>query len=88
MAPATAMTDDALDELLAPVALYPDALLVQILAASSHPQEVMDGGNWLIANPELKGDALQSQATQAGFGPSLLALMQFPTVIVIMFQEF
>lgn len=47
-APPEAMTPAALEELLAPIALYPDALLGPLLTAATHPQEVMDGGNYLL----------------------------------------
>ena len=85
---ASAMEPAKLDELLAPIALYPDALLGQILAAAAYPQEVMDGGNWLVQHTDLKGQALQDEATRAGFGPSLQALVQFPTVLDMMCSNF
>ena len=83
-----AMAPAALDELLAPVALYPDALLAQVLAAAANPQEVMDGGNWLLQNTNLQGQALQDAAKQAGFGPPMQALVMFPTVVDMMCQNF
>src|SRR5262245_50211946 len=49
---------DAIEELVAPIALYPDPLVAQILAASVNAQEVLDAGNWLLDNQNLKGDAL------------------------------
>src|SRR5688572_21767716 len=57
-------TPDALEELLAPIALYPDQLLGQILAASINSQEVLDAGNWLIQNErsEEHTSELQSQS--------------------------
>src|SRR5688572_5061616 len=57
-------TPDALEELLAPIALYPDQLLAQILAASINSQEVLDAGNWLIENErsEEHTSELQSQS--------------------------
>ena len=48
-------TPEALEELLAPIALYPDPVLSQVLIASTNPQEVLDAGNWLIANESLQG---------------------------------
>jgi hypothetical protein len=90
--PAPAVTQaswapDALEELLAPIALYPDVLLSQILAASVNSQEVLDAGNWLLQHEALSGDALDSAAQQAGFGPSMLALIHFPTVVDMMCQQ-
>ena len=46
-------TAEALEELLAPIALYPDPVLSQVLIAATNPQEVLDAGNWLIANESL-----------------------------------
>ena len=50
-----------------------DALLGQILMASVNSQEVLDGGNWLLENENLTGDALDMAAEQAGFGPAMCA---------------
>ncbi|HEY6644268.1 DUF3300 domain-containing protein [Povalibacter sp.] len=90
--PAAAVTQaswapDALEELLAPIALYPDALLSQILAASVNSQEVLDGGNWLLQNENHKGDELDRAAEKAGFGPAMRALLQFPSVVDMMCQQ-
>ena len=82
-----AMTPAALEELLAPIALYPDSLLGVLLSSATHPQEVMDGGNWLLQQ-KATGDALDAEAQQAGFGPSVRALLQFPTVVDMMCQNF
>jgi hypothetical protein len=90
--PAPAVTQaswapDVLEELVAPIALYPDQLLGQILAASVNPQEVLDGGSWLPQNVKLKGATLDSAAQKAGFGPAMRALMTFPTVVDMMCQQ-
>ena len=77
----------SLDDLVAPVALYPDQLLAQVLTASTNPQEVLDGGNWIIQNQSLKGDALTNAAKAAGFGPSMQYLISFPQVVDNMCQE-
>ena len=82
-----AMTPAALEELLAPIALYPDSLLGVLLSSATHPQEVMDGGNWLLQQ-KATGVALDAEAQQAGFGPSVRALLQFPTVVDMMCQNF
>ena len=84
---ASATTPDQLDKLLAPVALYPDALLMQVLAASINSQEVLDGGNWLLQNKSLEGDQLDSAAKAAGFGPAMMALFHFPQVVDMMCSE-
>jgi hypothetical protein len=80
-------TPEALEELLAPIALYPDPVLSQVLIASTNPQEVLDAGNWLIANEGLKGKALDDGAAQAGFTPPIRALVQFPQTIDMMCME-
>jgi uncharacterized protein DUF3300 len=73
-----------LDHLLAPIALYPDPLLMQVLAASVSEQEVMDGGNWLLQNKSLEGAQLDAAAKNAGFGPAMSALLHFPDVVDLM----
>ncbi len=77
----------SVDDLVAPIALYPDQLLAQILTASTNSQEVLDGGNWLLQNQNLKGDALTNAATKAGFSPSMQYLMSFPQVVDNMCQQ-
>jgi hypothetical protein len=84
------LTADGLDELLAPVALYPDPVLAVLLQASVIPQEVMDGGNWLALdqNQNLKEAALDQASKQAGFTPVMQALLHYPTVVDLMCQQF
>ena len=86
-AEASAWTPAALDELLAPIALYPEPVLAQVLTASTNSQEVLDAGNWLIDNEALKGDALTKAASEKGFSPAVQALVQFPTVVDMMCRE-
>ena len=76
-----------MEELLAPVALYPDPVLMQLLTAAGNPQEVLDAGNWLLQNESLKGDALDQAATKIGFTPPARALLQFPATLDMMCQE-
>ena len=90
--PAPAVTQaswapDELEKLVAPIALYPDQLVGQILTASVNSQEVLDGGNWLLQNETLKGDALDAAAQKAGLGPAMRALVQFPDVVDMMCQQ-
>jgi hypothetical protein len=77
----------SIDDLVAPIALYPDQLLGQMLAVSTNPQEVLDVGNWLLQNQNLQGDALTSAAKQAGFSPSAQYLAAFPQVVDQMCQQ-
>src|ERR1700733_5236387 len=85
--PATPAAPMSVDDLVAPIALYPDQLLAQILTASTNAQEVLDGGNWLLQNQNLKGDALTDAAKQAGFSPPVQYLMSFPQVVDNMCQQ-
>ena len=80
-ADSTTWTPEALEDLLAPVALYPDPVLAQVLVASTNPQEVLDSGNWLVANPNLKGKPLDEAAEKAGFTLTMRSVMQFPEVV-------
>jgi hypothetical protein len=80
-------TPDQLDELLAPVALYPDALLAQICAASTDPQQILDADNWLHQNSGLSGQALTDAAQRQGFDPAFVALINFPQVLDMMAQN-
>ncbi len=80
-------TPDQLDQLLAPVALYPDALLAQICAASTDPQQILDVDNWLHQNSGLIGQALTDAAQRQGFDPAFVALINFPQVLDMMAQN-
>jgi hypothetical protein len=86
-APLETYSPEALESLLAPVALYPDPVLAQVLATSTNPQEVLDAGNWLLQNADLTGEDLQAAATSVGFTPPMVALVQFPTVVDMMCVE-
>ncbi|MCH7373621.1 DUF3300 domain-containing protein [Aeromonas sp. MR16] len=81
---ASKYTPEALETLLAPVALYPDAVLAQVLASATNPQEVLDAGNWLVAHPNLKGKELTAAIAPLGFTPPTMSLMHFPTVMDMM----
>ena len=80
-------TPEALEELLAPIALYPDPVLSQMLIAATNPQEVLDAGNWLLQNTSLKGSALDDAAAAVGFTPPVRALVQFPETVDMMCLE-
>ena len=74
-------TPEEMEALLAPIALYPDPVLSQVLLASTNPQEVLDAGNWLVGNPDLKDKALDQAAEKAGFTPPMRAIMQFRQIV-------
>ena len=77
-------TPKDLDSALAPIALYPDSLLAQILMCAQDPGSVAKLDEWLKANAALKGTALQDAAVVAGFEPSFVALAIFPQVVASM----
>lgn len=80
-------TPDQLDQLLAPIALYPDALVAQICAASTDPQQILDADAWLGQNLSLTGQARTDAAQAQNFDPAFIALMNFPQVLDMMAQH-
>jgi hypothetical protein len=73
-----------LDQMLAPIALYPDALLSQILLAAAYPLEVADAARWARARPDLSGDEAIRAAEGEDWDPSVKSLLAFPQVLVRM----
>jgi hypothetical protein len=80
-------SDTALDTLTGPIALYPDALVSQILEASKDVAAVQKFAGWLKANSALKGTALQDAAQKAGFAAPYIALAPFPQVVQMMVEK-
>ena len=76
-----------MDKLLAPIALYPDALLAQVLACAASPQQVTEVNNWLKQNSQLQGTGLQEAAETAGFDASFIAMVLFPDVLALLEQN-
>src|SRR5258705_6614375 len=70
-----------LEQLVAPIALYPDALLTQILMASTYPLEIVQADRWVAKNPDLKGTELEEALKTQDWDPSVEALCGFPTVL-------
>ncbi|MGB7310083.1 MAG: DUF3300 domain-containing protein [Candidatus Acidiferrales bacterium] len=77
----TQQTPEQLQQLVAPIALYPDSLVAQILAASTFPEQVVEADRWVQAHPDLKGDDLGKAVDQQDWDPSVKALTAFPTVL-------
>ena len=75
------LPNDQLDSLVAPIALYPDPLLAQVLAASTYPLEIVQLQQWMAKNPDLKGDALTTAVEKQSWDPSVQALAGLPDVI-------
>jgi hypothetical protein len=76
-----AWSPDQLANLVAPIALYPDQLLSQILVASTYPLELVEAQQWLQQNRNLQGQQLVDAARQQNWDPSIQALVVFPDVI-------
>jgi len=72
---------DQLDSLVAPIALYPDPLLAQTLAASTYPLELIQLQQWLLKNPELKDKALADAVAKQPWDPSIQAMAGLPDVV-------
>src|ERR1035441_6987326 len=79
--PRAQQTPEQLQRLVAPIALYPDSLVAQVLAASTFPDEVVEADRWAQAHPDLKGDALGQAVDQQPWDPSVKALTAFPSVL-------
>ena len=81
-APAAApYTQGELEQMLAPIALYPDALLSQMLMASTYPLEIVEAARWRKENASLQGDALQSALESQPWDASVKSLTAFPDVL-------
>jgi uncharacterized membrane protein YgcG len=78
------MTADQLQQLVAPIALYPDALVAQILAASTYPTEVVEAQRWMQQHSILQGTELASEVDKQFWDPSVKALTQFASVLAMM----
>src|SRR5256714_464640 len=82
-----AATQQELDQMLAPIALYPDSLLSQILMASTYPLEVVEAARWSRANPGLKGEEAVNAVEQRDWDVSVKSLAAFPQVLAMMDQQ-
>src|SRR6478609_6914087 len=70
-----------LDQILAPIALYPDSLLSQILMAAGYPLEIVEAARWLRANPNAKGDAALKAVADKSWDVAVKSLVAFPSVL-------
>src|ERR1700689_2243408 len=85
--PGQPMAPQQLDDLVAPIALYPDPLLGQILAASTYPLELSEAGQWLQQYRGLQGKKLTDEARKQNWDPSIAALVAFPEVVQRLTQD-
>ena len=77
-------SQEQLDQMLAPIALYPDSLLIQILIASTYPLEVVMADRWIKQNKDLRGDQLNDALDKQPWDASVKALAPFPEVLAMM----
>jgi Protein of unknown function (DUF3300) len=78
---------EQLDALVAPIALYPDPLLSEVLMASTYPLEVVEANRWADANKNLQGDQLKAAADKQDWDNSLKALVATPSVLAMMSEK-
>ena len=78
------LTADELGQMVAPIALYPDALVAQILAASTYPTQVVEADRWVQAQGNMPADQLGAAANSQNWDPSVKALIAFPSVLAQM----
>src|ERR1700758_3145096 len=79
--PAPTIPPEELESLVAPIALYPDPLLIQVLAASTYPLEIVQLKQWMDENKKLKDKALVEAVVQQNWDPSVQSLSAFPVVV-------
>jgi hypothetical protein len=78
---------EEIEQLVAPIALYPDALVAQILMASTYPLEVVSAARWSKANPDVKGKALEDGMQKQTWEASVKSLTAFPQVLAMMNEK-
>ena len=85
--PPPQFSQEELAQLVAPIALYPDELVAQILMASTYPLEIVEADRWVQQNKSLNGDSLAKALEQKGWDPSVKSLVNFPSVLTMMSQK-
>ena len=78
---------EEIDQIVAPIALYPDSLLAQVLAASTYPLEIVQAARFLQQNKELKGEKLLAASKDKDWEPSVKAMLEFPDVLLMMNEK-
>ena len=78
---------EELDQMLAPIALYPDPVLMQVLMAATYPLDVVKAANWSKANPDKKGDAAVQAVSGETWDVSVKSLVAFPQVLEPMYDK-
>src|SRR5882672_737993 len=77
-------TPAQLQQLVAPIALYADALVAQVLAAATYPDQIVEADRWMQQHPDLKGEQLGQEVDKQAWDPSVKALTEFPSVLANM----
>jgi hypothetical protein len=83
----TLYSQEELDRLLAPIALYPDALLSQVLMASTYPLEVVEADRWRSKNPDLTGERLDEALKETPWDVSVKSLCHYPNILAMMSEK-
>src|SRR5437868_3552230 len=81
---AAQQSPEQLQELVAPIALYPDALIAQILPAATYPDQIVEAEKWMEQNKGLQGEQLATEVDKQSWDTSVKALVQFPAVLANM----
>jgi len=78
---------EELEQIVAPIALYPDAVLAQVFMASTYPLEIVQAARWSKEHPDVKGDALEKEMEKQSWDPSVKSLTTFPDVLTMMNEK-
>jgi hypothetical protein len=78
---------EELEQIVAPIALYPDALLAQVFMASTYPLEIVQAARWSKEHPDVKGDAVAKEMEKQAWDASVKSLVAFPDVLVMMNEK-
>jgi hypothetical protein len=84
---ATGFSKEQLEQIVAPIALYPDSLLTQVMMASTYPLEVVEADRWLKQNKNLKGSSLEAALKDKDWDPAVKALCTLPDVLARMSEN-
>ena len=82
-----AFSEAELDQMMAPIALYPDSLLAQILMASTYPADIAEAVKWSTDNPDQDCDAAVEAVQDKSWDPSVMSLVAFPQVLTMMGEQ-
>jgi len=78
---------EELEQMVAPIALYPDPLLAQVLMSSTYPLEIVEAARWRKANPDVAGDAVETALADQDWDPSVKSIATFPDVLAMMDEK-